>query len=171
MLPEPIPDSRPAGEQGLRALFVLGAGAFLVLFVLGLYDAGRGGRLLEFGAMDDALRYQAAGDLERAGQQFEATTLISPENGAAHRNLGDIRMQQGRVDEALAAYGQAIRWGAGDANLFYNMGVAHGLKKEYEAAAGAFERALRLDPAMPRAQHNLAWAQREALRGKGPLLP
>jgi predicted O-linked N-acetylglucosamine transferase (SPINDLY family) len=68
-----------------------------------------------------------------------------------HNNLGTLRKKQGRLDDAIDAYRQAIAQSPDYANAHYNLGNAHRDKREMETAAECFSRAVTADPGHARA--------------------
>ena len=64
-------------------------------------------------AVGGALR--AIRDLDGAAAAFEEASRFDPADVAALLDIGDIRLEQGRLDEALRAYGKALERDADDA--------------------------------------------------------
>jgi superkiller protein 3 len=74
----------------------------------------------------------------------------------AWNNLGVALQQQGKIDDAVAAYEHAVKTVATpSAQLFENLGTAHLRKADMDAARKAFERALTIDPQRPEARRAL----------------
>jgi lipopolysaccharide assembly protein B len=48
------------------------------------------------------------GDLQRAARRFEAAIDLDPRNAPAHLSIGDLRLQEGNVDEAIAVWERLI---------------------------------------------------------------
>jgi tetratricopeptide (TPR) repeat protein len=80
------------------------------------------------------------GDLNAAGEGFEAATKASPSFAPAHFNLGLVREEQGRFDEAIASLQKALslRPGMHGANLF--LGIAYYRMNRFEPAIAAVKK-------------------------------
>jgi len=80
------------------------------------------------------------GDLNAAGEGFEAATKASPSFAPAHFNLGLVREEQGRFDEAIASLQKALslKPGMHGANLF--LGIAHYRMNRFEPAIAAVKK-------------------------------
>ena len=63
-----------------------------------------------------------------------------------YNSLGILRKEQGRFDEAIAAYQQAIELNPGFADAHYNLGHVYQAKDELAEAAKCFERAANAEP-------------------------
>jgi len=81
-----------------------------------------------------------------------------PDTVVAHYNLGRFYQQQGQYDEAVAAYGNALRLNPLLFNVRNNRGTALGQKGEYRQALAEFKEVLRIDPYNIEAGFNLAYA-------------
>ncbi len=73
---------------------------------------------------------------------------------AAHYNLGLALKQQGNLDDAIAAYREAIRLAPSD-NAFNNLGNALSDQGKFDEAIAAYKEALRLQPDKAFAHNNL----------------
>jgi len=81
--------------------------------------------------------------------------LVTTGNYVAHNNLGTFLAGQGKMDEALAHYAEALRVRPDYADSYYNIGVAlDNLGRSGEAMAHYAE-ALRFRPGYPEAHNNL----------------
>jgi Ca-activated chloride channel family protein len=71
-------------------------------------------------------------ELDKAAQAFEAlgkSENPAPLRSAAYYNLGNVRMQQGDIKQAISEYRQAVRLNPADAEAVHNLAVAlHYLK-------------------------------------------
>ncbi len=83
-----------------------------------------------------------------------------------HNNLGNTLLDQGRFDEAIAEYRQAIEIQPGYAVAHFNLANAYDEKGDKAAASSEYLQALAIDPAYADARYNLALLDREA--GRGP---
>ena len=80
------------------------------------------------------------GDLNAAGEGFEAATKASPSIAPAYFNLGLVREEQGRFDEAIASLQKALslKPGMHGANLF--LGIAYCRMNRFEPAIAAVKK-------------------------------
>src|SRR5690349_14936777 len=80
------------------------------------------------------------GDLNAAGEGFEAATKASPGFAPAHFNLGLVREEQGRFDEAIASLQKALslKPGMHGANLF--LGIAYYRVNRFDPAMAAVKK-------------------------------
>jgi tetratricopeptide (TPR) repeat protein len=82
----------------------------------------------------------------------------------AHNNLGNALQGEGRLEEAVTHYNEAVRLKPDFAEAYNNLGDAlHGLGRPEEAVA-SYEKALRLMPDLAGAHYNLGNALRESGR-------
>lgn len=90
---------------------------------------------------------------------------LDPQDGCAHFDLGMARLDQGRLDEAVAEITESLRllpggfegrYNPGD--MEFNLGMALLLQGNATASAQHLERATTLKPANGRAHHCLAFA-------------
>ncbi|HVF63596.1 MAG TPA: sulfotransferase [Casimicrobiaceae bacterium] len=119
-------------------------------------------RLAEGGATADTGRsLQQAYELHQRGFLPEAaaryTDLLrkQPRNAQARYLLGHVRFLNRDFAAAIGEIGQAIRDGLSDAAAPYYLGLAHVELGQLEAAARAFESAVRLKPEFEEARNNL----------------
>ncbi len=103
-----------------------------------------------------ALTYLRLGRLEEAGRDCEEALrhLRMAEGGPTAQAdgkdlLGLVRERQGRWDEALAAYRQAVEAAPRVARFHCHLAHALSAKDEKAAAAQEYQEALRLDPGWP----------------------
>ncbi|HTS29280.1 MAG TPA: tetratricopeptide repeat protein [Bryobacteraceae bacterium] len=77
--------------------------------------------------------------------------IATAANPELHNNLGTLWRKQGRLDDAIQAYQEALAESPGYANAHYNLGNAWRDKKEWERAAECFQRAVNAEPDHARA--------------------
>ncbi len=89
-----------------------------------------------------------------------ARGIIASSQGSAigHNNLGNALLAEGRIEEALAAFRQALELKPDYAEAHNNYGMALAKKGESEEALREFKEALRLKPKLARAHNNLGIA-------------
>lgn len=77
------------------------------------------------------------GDLAAAGDGFSAAAKLAPSFAEAHFNLGLVREEQGRLEDAIASFDKALtlKPGLHGANLF--LGIAHYRLNHFEQALAA----------------------------------
>ena len=75
-------------------------------------------------------------------------------NGVAENNLGDILIGQGKVDEAIVHFRNAVEYQPNFAFAYSNLGNAFAAKGEFDQAAAWDERAIRVEPAYAEAHFN-----------------
>ena len=86
---------------------------------------------------------------------------VSRKNWSACYNLGWYLDQEGRIDEALDYYRQAIEIEPRNPDPVNNIGVALVAKKQYAEAIPYFERALKAEPDFYEAHNNIGQALEE----------
>ncbi|WP_454727512.1 MULTISPECIES: cellulose synthase subunit BcsC-related outer membrane protein [Cupriavidus] len=107
-----------------------------------------------------------AGDLERAGERFQAALAQRPEDADALGGMGVLRLKQEKFAEAVDYFDQAARHGAGARYRNAQNSATYWLLSEQATAARnggnraearrLLERAVKLDPREPSAQVALA---------------
>jgi tetratricopeptide (TPR) repeat protein len=106
-------------------------------------------------AVDDQFRQASAamrsGNLEEAGKGFAAVTKAMPSFAEAYLNLGLVREEQGRHEEAITSLQKALGLKARlhGANLF--LGLAHFHLNQLEPAAVAIQKEVAAFPKDPQA--------------------
>lgn len=86
-----------------------------------------------------------------------------PDHVDAHFNLGTLFRRGGRLDEAVAAYCDALRYAPDYADAHNNLGLVYAEQGRTDEAIACYRRALELDPKQTHAQNNLG----NALRAQG----
>ena len=87
-------------------------------------------------ALYDAKKYAEAVDA------FKAITVAHPDNGEAWFKLGYCLHATGRLDEALVAHAKAAEFPLYRAVALYNLGCAHALKGNADAAFEALNKSI-----------------------------
>jgi protein O-mannosyl-transferase len=90
---------------------------------------------------------------------WTATLQRNPSSDLAHNNLSALRVEQGRLDEAISLGRRALELephGADDALAHVNVGNALMKRGDLEGAQAEFEAALRIVPDLLHAHQNLA---------------
>ncbi len=159
----PAPPDASRSAVAYRAVFAAGlvllGVSFLAPLVHGLAVSGSVPGL-HYDALTAGREALARRDLAVAYREFHTAALIQP-SADALSGLGDVLLEQRRLDEAVAAYAAALSLRPRDAWVHDRIAVAYGLAGQIEAAARHFEIALSLDPQMPGAERNLRWARAE----------
>ncbi len=88
-----------------------------------------------------------------------------PINYMAHNNLGNALAGQGKLDEAIAHYSEALRIDPNFAMAHDNLGTILARQGKLDEAIAKYSEALRIDPDMAEAYNNLGLA----LAGQGKL--
>jgi len=89
---------------------------------------------------------------------WQDTTEKCPDNSRAHNNLGAVLDQQGKVQEAIGHYEQALRLKPDYAEAHYNLGIDLMGQGRLPEAIGHYERALQIRPNYAEAYNNLGFA-------------
>ena len=97
--------------------------------------------------------------VERARESFERALAADPKNYRAMTNLGNLALEAGDVDAAIAAYERALSLNDSFGNAHHNLGVAYRRKGQM----GKSVRALR--KAQSASQKQIREEARETLRG------
>src|SRR5689334_11737420 len=108
--------------------------------------------------IDEALAHHNAGRLHEAERIYRAVLAKDPNNADAMNFLGVIAMQAGHLEDAAAWCVRAIQHGGGP-EAFNNYGEALRLQQKFNAAADAYEQAIKLDPRYAESWCNLGLVQ------------
>jgi Tfp pilus assembly protein PilF len=87
---------------------------------------------------------------------FEHTLDVTANNSMAHTNLGVVLAGQGKLDEAVAHYTQALRIKPDHLEARVNMGAALAAQGKLDEAIEHYSEALRIKPNLVGAYYNLA---------------
>ena len=101
------------------------------------------------------LALQESGQLERAEREFRWAIGLRQDLSRAYRMLGDCLRVQGRINESLAAYQDAVKRDAGDGLALLSLGTMLLKLAEPGAAEPYLRRAADLLPGMVLAWNNL----------------
>ncbi len=85
-----------------------------------------------------------------------------PEFAAAHSNLASILQQQGKLNEALMHYKEAIRIQPAFADAYSNMGNTLKEMHDIQGALQCYTRAIQINPAFADAHSNLASVHKDS---------
>lgn len=125
------------------------------------------GRALQHQPRAAAYHYNLAnllaeiGDAHGAEAHFRAALSIKPDYAQAWNNLGLVLAGQRRLDEAIAAYRQALRWLPGRyADAWHHLGIALREKGDLAGAISAYREALKIAPHSSAIHFNLGNALR-----------
>jgi protein O-mannosyl-transferase len=106
------------------------------------------------------------GHLDPARAAYRRVLELDPDNLQVVQALASLEAGQGRPKEAEAIYLSALRRTREDAKILNNVGLLRLDLGDGAGALEAFEQAVRIDPAYPRARFNLARALHQA--GRAP---
>ncbi len=81
-----------------------------------------------------------------AEETYTTLTRIEPQRWQHWMNLGTARRGLTNIDGALRAYLHAAELGAATAHFYYNVGLAHLDRHDYESARAVLKRAVELAP-------------------------
>ncbi|REK46637.1 MAG: sulfotransferase family protein [Planctomycetota bacterium] len=93
-----------------------------------------------------ALSQSQLGQINAAVETLREAVAAEPDVGILRRNLGDVLMSGGYVDEALGIFVQLAEMDPADAELHYRIGVAAKHKNRMPQSIASLESALRHDP-------------------------
>jgi tetratricopeptide (TPR) repeat protein len=86
------------------------------------------------------------------------TLACTSDNLVAHLDLGEALVEQGRTDEAIGQFQQALQIRPGYAETYYNLGNALLQQGRVNEAIGQFQQALQIKPGYADARFNLGVA-------------
>jgi hypothetical protein len=102
-----------------------------------------------------ALTWRQVGYWENNITLFEHTLKVTTGNYLSHYNLGTALEKQGRTEEAIEHYLQALRINPDYVDAYNNLGVSLFRKGDIDGATERFREALRINPEYVRARNNL----------------
>ena len=83
---------------------------------------------------------------DEAAAKYQTIIDKYPESLYAWSNLGVVRSQQGKLQEAMKALQQAVKLSPNDAFSYRNLGIVYYQLGQNDAAIDALERSIALDP-------------------------
>ncbi|MGD0826757.1 MAG: tetratricopeptide repeat protein [Desulfobaccales bacterium] len=89
---------------------------------------------------------------------YEHTLKVTRRNPVIHVNLGVALAAQGKLDQAMAHYAEALRLEPDDAQAHNNLGLALAAQARLDQAVAHYAEALRLNPDLAEAHNNLGLA-------------
>ena len=104
------------------------------------------------------LTRQQLGYWQNSETLFRHAIAVTKNNYFAHYSLGDALYKQGRIDEAINQYQEAIRLKPDYAQVRNNLGIALDKQGQMDAAISQYEEAIRLKPDYADAHYNLGLA-------------
>ena len=84
--------------------------------------------------------------LGKAVQAYLQALEINPNDASAYKNLGDLLVEQGNLEEAIQTYRQALELDPNDASAYNNLGGALVGQGDLEESIRVYRQALELDP-------------------------
>jgi Flp pilus assembly protein TadD len=101
---------------------------------------------------------------DEAAAAFGKLTELKPAEPAYWMNLGTARRCGGRLEEALLAFAHAANRGANSADFFYNVGLTHIDRNDFEAGRIVLAQAVALAPDDAEIRHRYALCCYERIR-------
>ncbi|MEZ5358472.1 MAG: tetratricopeptide repeat protein [Candidatus Zixiibacteriota bacterium] len=131
---------------GLLALFCLSTPTLAGVFA-SLND--KGNEAYDDGRFNDALDFYHEAEIEQ------------PETPEIYYNQANTLSKTGKYEEAIEKYMKALNSSdtALQADAYFNLGVSHIQKEDYQNAIKSFEESLKIRPDDPEAKHNLEAAR------------
>ncbi len=114
--------------------------------------------------LEQGLSAHKAGDLREAEQRYLQVLATNPRNANALNLMGLVRVQQGRLEEAIESLRDATRYAEGHAEFHRNLGNTLRRAGRPAEAIPSLKRAAELDPESVPTSFDVANALREAGR-------
>ena len=95
-------------------------------------------------------------DFERAMTELIEGMTARPDHYASHYNLGNIYMEQGKIEQALASYQTSIKLRPDFIPSYVNIAFAYNARGQNEKAEQSFQEALKREPDNVLIRTNLA---------------
>jgi len=108
--------------------------------------------------------YLDRGMLEEARRQSRAAVALKPESPVAYRLMGHIVLSEGKLQAAERFYYLALAKGDYSAELQNNLGIVLAEQGRIAEGIKALEKALQIEPTMPKAQLNLQLYRRRTIQ-------
>jgi tetratricopeptide (TPR) repeat protein len=106
----------------------------------------------------------SARQFDESAEVFAKLTELQPAEPDYWMNLGTARRCSGRLDDALAAYSVAAERGANSADFYYNVGLTHIDRNDFEAGRVVLSQAVALTPDDAEIRYRYALCCYERLR-------
>jgi tetratricopeptide (TPR) repeat protein len=104
------------------------------------------------------LSWQRAWVYEDLETLWTDTLAHNRDSWMAHNNLGDVYLQDGKLEAAKAEYVEALRLNPQEVNAHSNLGIILAQQNRFDEAIAQFHQALAIRPNFGRAVNNLAVA-------------
>ncbi|HVW20521.1 MAG TPA: tetratricopeptide repeat protein [Opitutaceae bacterium] len=127
-----------AGWRAAPALRLGAAGAVLAAFLV--------------------LTWRQVATYRDADTLYQATLRRDPAGWMVYNNLGQLRLEAGRLDEARRDLEEALRLNPDFAEAWLNLGTLEYDRRRFDAAIADAQQALRIQPRYPEAYYNLGTA-------------
>jgi tetratricopeptide (TPR) repeat protein len=101
--------------------------------------------------------HSASGDTAAAETAFRKAIALEPRYSDAYARLAELHRATGRLREALAAAGEALRADSANLGAWMVLGFTHQQLGDLAQARRSYERALAVNPRFAPAANNLAW--------------
>lgn len=134
--------------------FQIGAGALLLLLLLGGYKLGT--YLVSRYYFQLALEQQQQRNFKTARNYYEHVIKFDPSDKTAHNNLGLVCQELQDLPCVLESYRKGLEIKPGDAVLSYNLGRIHDDFQEYGKAREYYQKAIDANPSYAQPVNNLA---------------
>jgi tetratricopeptide (TPR) repeat protein len=102
-----------------------------------------------------ALTRQQLGHWKNSETLFRHVLEVTKGNVVAHNDLGNALLKDGKIEEAIRHYQEALHLKANYAEAHYNLGVALDQKGQMDEAIRHYQEAIRVEPAYADAHNNL----------------
>ena len=114
--------------------------------------------------LQEAMSAHQAGDLQQAEKIYRQLKQAEPENGRVSFLLGTVLLQQDRFAESIELLESLSQLSSPGPDVHNNLGLAYRGLKQWEAAAGSFQNAVKADPNYPQAYFNFGELLEQAER-------
>ena len=165
----------PIADLAVEHRMYLSLAAVVTAVVVGAFTLGKRllgawpglGRLAACGMVGVVVPWLATLTIQRNSDYgselriWQDTVVKCPGNPRVHYNLGVVLGQEGRIDDAIGQYEQALRIEPDNAQTHCNLGIALRQEGKVDDAIGQYEQALRIEPGFAEAHYNLGIALRQ----------